>query len=160
MTESPADFAPVLGRVPSGLFILTVRHQGQETGMLASWVMQAGFEPPTVTIAVKKGRYVAQWLLEKAPAVLNVLAEGQSQLVSHFARGFKPGEDAFGELKVFRTQEGVPVLEDCLGHLECRVLDHVDSPDHHVFLAEVVGGRLHQADAKPWVHVRKNGLQY
>ncbi len=159
MADQP-EFAAALGRVPSGLFILTVRHQGQETGMLASWVMQAGFEPPTVTIAVKKGRYVAQWLLEKAPAVLNLVAEGQGNLLSHFGRGFKPGEDAFGELKLFRTREGVPVLEDCLGHLECRVLDHVDSPDHHVFLAEVVGGRLHQTGAKPWVHVRKSGLQY
>ena len=39
------EIAPVLGRIPSGIFILTIRHADQETGMLASWVMQAGFEP-------------------------------------------------------------------------------------------------------------------
>ena len=52
------SIAPVLGRVASGIYILTIRNQDQETGMLASWVLQAGFEPPMVTVAVKKGRYV------------------------------------------------------------------------------------------------------
>ena len=45
---------PVLGRVPSGIFILTVGTGDRATGMLASWVMQAGFEPPMVTVAVKQ----------------------------------------------------------------------------------------------------------
>ncbi|MBI3469346.1 MAG: flavin reductase family protein, partial [Planctomycetes bacterium] len=33
---------PILGRLPSGVFILTARDGTDETGMLASWVMQAG----------------------------------------------------------------------------------------------------------------------
>ena len=45
----------VLGRVPSGVFILTASDgQGKETGMLASWVQQAGFDPPCDTVAVNQ----------------------------------------------------------------------------------------------------------
>ncbi len=160
MNETIPEWAAALGRVPSGLFILTVRHQGQETGMLASWVMQAGFEPPAITVAVKKGRYVAQWLEQKAPFVLNIISEGQNRLVSHFARGFKPHEKPFENLKIHRTSQGVPVLEDCLGYLECQVLTHTDSPDHQIFVAQITGGNLLTPEGKPWVHVRKNGLQY
>ena len=44
---------PVLGRTPSGVFILTASSgDGQETGMLASWVQQASFDPPAITVAV------------------------------------------------------------------------------------------------------------
>src|SRR5689334_19879486 len=97
--------AAVLGKVPSGLFILTVRHGDQETGMLASWVMQAGFEPPMVSVAVKQGRYVGEWLTAGTPFVLNALGETHKSLLSHFGRGFEPAEAAFSGLKVERTKD-------------------------------------------------------
>src|SRR5262245_44607352 len=98
-TPPPLDaIAPVLGRVPSGIFILTAKHGEQETGMLASWVMQAGFEPPAVTVAVRQGRYLADWLKAGTPFVLNLVAEKQHDLLKHFGKGFAPEADAFGEL--------------------------------------------------------------
>src|SRR5438874_8727460 len=72
--------AAALGRVPSGLFVLTARHGTRETGMLASWVQQCSFDPPQVSMAVRKGRDVLDWLADGAAFVLNVLAEGQKQL--------------------------------------------------------------------------------
>jgi flavin reductase (DIM6/NTAB) family NADH-FMN oxidoreductase RutF len=151
--------AVVLGKVPSGLFILTVRHGDQETGMLASWVMQAGFEPPMVSVAVKQGRYVGEWLTSGSPFVLNALGESHKTLLSHFGRGFEPGEAAFSGLNIVRTDDGVPALADTLGYLECRPKVHVDSGDHRVFLAEVTGGKFAN-DVPPYVHIRKNGLKY
>ena len=153
------DIAPILGRVPSGIFILTVRHGAQETGMLASWVMQAGFEPPMVTLAVKQGRYVADWLDAGAAFVLNVVAEDDSQLLKHFGRGFEPGQSAFDGVAVSRTERGTPVLDAAIGHLECVATGHVDSTDHRVFLARVESGALAH-DAPPMVHIRKSGLRY
>jgi flavin reductase (DIM6/NTAB) family NADH-FMN oxidoreductase RutF len=149
----------ILGRVPSGLFILTIAHQENETGMLTSWVMQAGFEPPMLTVAVKQGRHVTEWLTAKEPFVLNLLRDDQKSLLSHFGRGFELGEPAFTGLKVHRTADNVPILVEALGHLECRPKSHVDSGDHRIFLAEIVAGQL-TTDGQPYVHIRKNGLRY
>jgi flavin reductase (DIM6/NTAB) family NADH-FMN oxidoreductase RutF len=149
----------VLGRVPSGLFILTLRHAGEETGMLVSWVMQAGFDPPMVTVAVKQDRDVARWLAAEEPFVLNMLGENQKALLSHFGRGFKPGQSPFAGLNVVRTADGLPVLADALGYLQCQPKAHVDSGDHRIFLAEVVAGKM-AAEAQPYVHIRKSGLRY
>ena len=84
--DAVAPMLSVLGRVPSGIFIVTASHEGQETGMLTSWVMQAGFEPPMITVAVKQGRYLADWLSANAPFALNVVAEHQKSILSHFGR--------------------------------------------------------------------------
>ncbi|MEX2186136.1 MAG: flavin reductase family protein [Pirellulales bacterium] len=158
-----SDIASILGRVPSGIFILTVRRGAQETGMLASWVMQAGFEPPMVTVAVKQGRYVADWLDAGADAgaafALNVVAEDDKQLLKHFGRGFEPGQPAFEGVAISRTERGTPVLDAAIGFLECVATGHVDSTDHRVFLARVESGQLVR-DAPPMVHVRKSGLNY
>lgn len=154
-----SDMQSVLGRVPSGLFVLTVRHQDQETGMLASWVMQAGFDPPMVTVAVKLGRDVAHWLTATEPFVLNVLGSDQKKLLSHFGRGFDPGQSAFEGVEVIRTAQKLPALADALGYLECLPKNHIDSGDHRIFLAEVISGKM-TADEAPYVHIRKSGSRY
>lgn len=156
---SKPDFDAALGRVPSGIFILTAGTGSRATGMLASWVMQAGFEPPSVSVAVKLGRYVTDWLTNGEPFVLNIVAENQSHLLKHFGKGFEPGAPAFESLAIRHCPRGVPILEDCLGHLECEPTAHVDSGDHRVFLARVVRGKLNSY-AAPMIHVRKSGSNY
>src|SRR4051794_26956560 len=107
-TGSPAPQAPnpseslaaALGRIPSGLFVLTLGHGENETGMLASWVQQCSFDPPQVSVAVNKQRDVLERLLDGAPFVLNVIPEGGKSLVAHFGKGFDPGQPAFVGLEV------------------------------------------------------------
>jgi flavin reductase (DIM6/NTAB) family NADH-FMN oxidoreductase RutF len=156
---SQADFDPVLGRVPSGIFILTVGSGERATGMLASWVMQAGFEPPMVTIAVKKGRYIEDRITRGDPFILNLVAEKQFDLLKHFGKGFEPDQPAFEGLSIRHCARAVPILTDCLGHLECEPVSHFDSGDHRIFLAKVVRGGL-QGEAAPMVHIRKSGKNY
>ena len=65
-SELQSRLAPVLGRVPSGVFILVAGDgSGLRTGLLTSWVQQASFEPPQVTIAVNKSRYLIDWLKDE-----------------------------------------------------------------------------------------------
>ncbi len=154
-----APFVPILGRIPSGVFILTARHENEETGMLTSWVQQAGFDPPMISVAIRIGRYIAQWLTNEAPFVLNVIRSDQINLLKHFGKGFEPDQNAFDGVQFERDPRGVPVLADSLGHLECEVTTFADSGDHHIFLAQVVGGRF-SGDGQPLVHIRKNGLHY
>ncbi len=151
--------SPVLGRVVSGVFILTVRHGDHETGMLSSWVMQAGFEPPMLTAAIRKGRFVEQWLSAGAIFNINVLAEGQTKMLRHFGAGFEPHEPAFEGLAISRTSRGVPILDEAPGYLECKPISHIDSGDHRIILAEIIGGRMSE-ELKPMIHIRKNGLRY
>jgi flavin reductase (DIM6/NTAB) family NADH-FMN oxidoreductase RutF len=154
------SFDRVLGQIPSGVFILSVGTGSRATGMLASWVMQAGFEPPMVSVAVKLGRYVCDWLSEGQPFVLNVVRDGQKELLKHFGKGFEPGEPAFEGLDVVLCARGVPILKDSLGHLECEAVSHTDSSDHRIFLAKVVRGKSIDGEAKPMVHVRSSGSRY
>jgi len=154
------SFDPVLGRVPSGIFILTIGTGERATGMLASWVQQAGFEPPMVSLAMRLGRYTSDWLTEGQPFNLNLVGESQTAFLKHFGHGFAPGEPAFKEIEISHCRRGVPILTEALGHLECEPVRHVDSGDHRIFVANVVRGRLNQPDAKPMVHIRKSGTKY
>ncbi|MBM3983469.1 MAG: flavin reductase [Planctomycetes bacterium] len=157
-TESDA-LAAALGRVPSGLFVLTAGTGAAETGMLASWVQQCSFEPPQVTVAVNARRAVLAQLEIGAPFVLNAIPDGTKALVAHFGRGFDSGEPAFTNLDVRRTAAAPPVLLAALSYLVCRVGARVEAGDHVVLVARVESGGV-LSEGKPAVHVRKNGLRY
>lgn len=152
-------WAAPLGRIPSGLFIVTARKGDAETGMLASWVQQCSFTPPCLSVALAPGRLLGDWLTEGASFVVNIVAEDAKPLLVHFGKGFPPGADAFAGQNVERDTASAPVLMRALAHLDCRVRTRVPAGDHDLLVAEIVGGRLH-GEGKAAVHHRKSGLSY
>jgi flavin reductase (DIM6/NTAB) family NADH-FMN oxidoreductase RutF len=158
----PADtgLAPALGRIPSGLYILTVDFGGKTTGMLASWVQQAGFEPPMVTVAIRRDRHVADWVAAAGRFALSQLAVGSKALIRHFGRGFPPEADAFAGLELRHDARGGPVLAGAMAYLDAEVAGELAGGDHRIFLARIIAGALLQTEAEPLCHVRANGFHY
>ena len=158
-TDSNRKLASALGRVPSGLFILTVRRGPAETGMLVSWVQQCSFQPPRLSVALQRGRALNSWLVEEASFVLNILDDTQTDMIAHFGKGFDPGQPAFEGLEVDLGAAAAPVLSEALAFLECRVVSRLVAGDHDLFIAEVLAGQL-LGEGHPMVHVRKSGFHY
>lgn len=157
---SPSEnMLKALGRMPSGLFVVTAGTGDAATGFLASWIQQAGFEPPTVTVAVKKGRPIVDLLHETKAFCVNILGTGDKDLLRHFAAGFAPGVPAFTGIDTGTTSVGIPYLRGALAYLDCRVLGSADWSDHLLFCGEVVAGARHR-DEVPMTHVRKTGGSY
>ena len=160
-TPAPADLAAALGRIPSGLFILTVRDGDRSTGMLASWVQQAGFDPPMLTVAVRLDRFVGDWLRSSGRFVLNAVRAGDKSLLRHFGKGFDPDEPAFEGIPLADPDHPAgPILADAASFLVAEPVSEMATGDHAVILARIVAGAVLDDDATPLVHIRRNGLHY
>ena len=159
MSEPDPGLATALGRIPSGVSILTARRGEQATGMLTSWVQQCAFEPPHVSVAVKQGRPMNAWLTPGSHFVLNLLAEEHKNLVAHFGRGFALETPAFQGLELAASPHNQPALVRALGYLECEVASRVVVGDHDLLLARVVSGVM-QGTGEPMIHLRKSGFRY
>jgi flavin reductase (DIM6/NTAB) family NADH-FMN oxidoreductase RutF len=157
--ESSKGLAAALGRLPSGLFILTARKGDAETGILASWVQQCSFDPPQLSIAVKPGREIAGWLTMDSGFTLNILDDTQTDMIIHFGKGFKSGESAFEGLDLLRLENSGPVLRDALAFLECCLVARIPAGDHDLVIGRVVRGEMLN-EGHPMVHVRKSGMHY
>ncbi len=161
--ETKDSIAPILGRVPSGVFILVAGDGGgQKTGLLASWIQQASFEPPQVTVAVNKSRYLNEWLSEGAPVTINQVANGDGDLFKHFGKGFEPDADAFDGVETLDGNNGLPLLKAAMASMEGSILTRMDAGDHVIHLIAINAAKAHQdpSDFDPFVHVRKNGFSY
>jgi flavin reductase (DIM6/NTAB) family NADH-FMN oxidoreductase RutF len=159
MAQDQKPLAAALGRIPSGLFVLTARHQNQETGMLISWVQQCSFEPPQITLALQHDREIGAWLISGSLFTINILDDTQTDMIVHFGRGFSAGEPAFTGIDIENHPASGPILREALGYLVCQTESHWPAGDHIVFLARIVEGQLLN-EGHPMVHVRKSGFHY
>jgi flavin reductase (DIM6/NTAB) family NADH-FMN oxidoreductase RutF len=157
--DGAKSLAAALGRVPSGLFIVTARRGEAETGLLASWVQQCSFDPPQLSLAVRRDRDLLDWLTPDAAFTVNVLDDTQTDMIVHFGKGFAAGEPAFTGLDVDRPGGAPPVLLEALAYLECRVVARHPAGDHDLIVGRVVAGAL-LGEGQPMIHVRKSGMHY
>jgi len=147
-----------VGRVPSGCFVLTTRHEDRATGVLVSWVQQASFEPLSVSVAIKQGRPAVSLIEGAGVFALNVISSDPTAMFKHFGKGYSLDEDAFRGLRVQESEFGA-LLEDCVAHLGCRVTGKMSAGDHDLYVARVVAGQV-RVDTRPYTHVRRSGLTY
>lgn len=124
--------------------------------MLASWVMQAGFNPPAVTIGMQRDREILKTIGERQKLVINVLSDSNSNLMGRFAK-FRP--DPFGGLDIRENGHGV-ILLDAVAFLSCELRAQWEGGDHIILYGEVIDGEILNPDLQPWCHLRKNGFVY
>jgi flavin reductase (DIM6/NTAB) family NADH-FMN oxidoreductase RutF len=162
MKSLDGDLDKALGRLSGGLYVVTARQQERASAMVASWVSQASFEPPGLTVAVAKDRAIEALMQVGDRFVLNILREDNHQgLLRHFLKRFPPGADRFAGVNTLDgVAEGGPVLGDALAYLGCRVLQRMEGPDHWIIYAEVEQGNVADSQAATAVHHRKVGNHY
>lgn len=150
----------VLRHFSHGLYAVTVAHGGDEHGMTATWLAQASFEPPMVTVAVENTSRTIGLLRDAHHFVINVFLEGQRELASKVGRS---SANAPQKLKGIKTKPaptwGGPVLAEALGWLECRLVATLPAGDHTLVLGEVVEAGVEHADAQP-LTLQQAGVTY
>jgi flavorubredoxin/flavin reductase (DIM6/NTAB) family NADH-FMN oxidoreductase RutF len=161
MKSLDTDLDKAIGRISMGLYIITAQKGDLQSAMLASWVSQASFNPPGITIAVAKDRAIESLMQVGDRFVLNVLEDGNYQhLMKHFLKRFKPGDDRFAGIKTQTANNGSPILTESLAYLECQVISRMECSDHWIVYSKVDDGRVSNPDVLTAVHHRKVGNHY
>ena len=156
-----AEMEKALGRITSGLYIITAQKGEISSAMLASWVSQASFQPLGFTVAVAKDRAIESLMQVGDTFVLNVLEEGNyATLMKHFLKRFPPGGDRFAGIRTRPAQNGSPLLGDALAYLECTVTSRMEVSDHWVVYCTVDDGKVSDPYGTTAVHYRKVGTYY
>ncbi len=158
-TQAASNVEQAVGRIIGSLCVVTAKQGGVSSGMLASWVSQASFNPPGLTIAVAKDRAMEPLTHSGNQFVVNILAEGK-ELRKHFMKSFTPGQDRFAGIETEEASNGCPILSGALSYLECSVQTRMEAGDHWLVYASVDDGKVLNQDAVTAVHHRKSGSHY
>ncbi|MGW3017976.1 flavin reductase family protein [Streptomyces longwoodensis] len=131
-------FRSVFRRHAAGVAVITASGDTGPVGFTATSLSSVSAEPPLVSFGIGTG--ASSWpAVSRAEYVgVHILGEHQRELAATFARS---GADRFGAPTSWQDgPHGVPVLDDVLAWLVCRVHARVPAGDHRLVLAEVVLG--------------------
>lgn len=148
MSVSQEEFRAALGRFASGVTVVTtVDKEGRWHGITVSAFCSVSLEPPLILICIDKTTGSHPAFEIDGAFVVNVLREDQARLSNHFA---SPAADKFDQIEYTKSDGGIPVLENALVNLECRLVYAHEGGDHTIFVGQIEKSKV--ADGKPLVY--------
>jgi len=135
--------------------LVSAAHAGQQNIMAAAWAMPLDFDPPKVAVVLDKSTWTRALIEASGTFALNLPTVAQVDLTQ--ALGSSSGREiveheardkfaAFGLGSFAASLIDAPLLEGCVGWLECRLLpEPAIQQRYDLFLGEVIAA---QADPR------------
>lgn len=149
LTIDQGEFRRVLGHFASGVSVVTTCYQQINYGITVSSFSSLSLVPPLVLICIDQSVASHSALEQSGVFAVNILSEEGEWLSRHFATR---EADKFDGIAYHLGQNDVPLLDDALATLECRIVQQVAGGDHTIFLGEVLSGETHRG--KPLIYYR------
>ncbi len=141
MEESvtPDEFRAALGRFATGVTVITVKTSEDAIhGMTANAFCSVSLHPPLVLVCIDHLAETYLHLRERGKFGVSVLKQEQEAMSEFFADPERNPDAAYRlGIRYRPMKSGMPVLENTLANLDCRIVDAHDAGDHTIFVAEV-----------------------
>ncbi|CAA9380223.1 MAG: Nitrilotriacetate monooxygenase component B [uncultured Pyrinomonadaceae bacterium] len=149
---SKDEFRRALGRFASGVTVVTARDaSGRLHGITVSAFCSVSLEPPLILVCIDKNTGSHYALAETGSFVVNILRQDQQYVSDRFASYLPDKFEAVGyDLGI----DDLPVLEDALANLECRLVNSHDGGDHTIFVGQIERATI--GDGEPLVYFHGN----
>ena len=144
--------APLIRHLWSPVAAVTSRSGDQANVQIAVSIGAASIVPdkPRVIVQIYKDNYSWGMIRDSQAFALNFLRPDQLQLLKSF--GFVSGrdEEKLSNVDYNIGASGSPILQDCWGYLDCRVVNAMDAGDMTCFLGEVLDGEVFNESEPLW----------
>jgi flavin reductase (DIM6/NTAB) family NADH-FMN oxidoreductase RutF len=126
---------------PGPVTLISTSYHDQPNLMTASWLQPLSLDPTLIGVAVQPSRLTHEFISKSEGFVVNI-ANLDLMSAVHLC-GLVSGREkdkwaAAGLNPVESTIVEAPLVLECVGHIECGVIDRVSWGDHDLFVARVL----------------------
>ncbi len=130
-----SELRRVMGHFATGVTVITTRDEdGKPFGLTANAVTSVSLVPPLLLICVDKSADTYPYFDRSGVFAVNILADNQEALSRRFATS---GIEKFEGIGFQRSAMGCAILDDAVGHLDCRIVQSFDAGDHTIYMGEI-----------------------
>ena len=150
--------APLMGNLWSPICAVTSRWREKANAQIAVAIAAASIVPsmPRVLLQIYKTNYSHDLIHDSGAFALNFLRRDQLDLIKDFGLVSGRDKDKLTGVPFRIGPSGSPVLDECWGYLDCRVVNAMDGGDMTCFLAEVLEGEtIAQSEPLWWRDARR-----
>jgi flavin reductase (DIM6/NTAB) family NADH-FMN oxidoreductase RutF len=137
MPFDPTLFRQVLGRFATGVTVITISHDEVKHGMTANAFTSVSLNPPLILVSIDKRADMHRYIMEAEAFCVNLLSEHRREWSDWWAGKAPKDQDQFTDIPHSTKATGSPVLDDCLGYIDCKVWARYDGGDHTLVVGEV-----------------------
>ena len=125
--------------------------EGKSNIIAVSFCMPVSKEPPLIACAIGKDFYSSKLIEETKEFIVNVPPKELKKQIYYC--GFHSGYqvDKFKETALTpqpAEKVRVPIIDECIAHMECKVKQQVETGDKNLFIGEVIGAKADQEVVK------------
>ncbi len=140
---------------PGPIALVTAKHKNKTNVMVAAWVTNVSNDPPMVALAVYPARFTHDLIEKSGQFALNIPPRPLLETVKKIGEASGEDSDKFvtNKLTLYEgKQVNAPLIVECVGHLECGVIETVRAGNHTLFLAEIVAASVDELafDGERW----------
>ena len=144
-----AQFKLAMSHFASGVTVVTTEYDGRRYGLTVASFASLSLHPPLVLVCIEKNVKSHDAVAASGKFAVNILADAQADLSSRFASRV---EDKFAGVAVHGGTLGLPLLDDALTTIECRLYQQLPGGDHTIFIGEAVDAQTR--DGVPLLYFR------
>lgn len=138
MTIEVDDFKKAMQLWASGVTVVTTfTEQAGALGMTATSFSSVSLEPPQILVCLNSKTDTGEGIQQCRHFAVNILAAEQEAVSNEFAGGATQTE-RFANVSWQRGELGMPLLQESLASLECRVLQQIKAGTHWIVVGEVL----------------------
>ncbi|WP_233873618.1 flavin reductase family protein [Paraburkholderia adhaesiva] len=132
--EDTRAFRRCLGQYPTGVTVVTARHEGELVGMTVNSFASVSLDPPLILWSIRRESRSVEAFTGAQHFVVNVLADDQVPVSQWFATAhperfeLAPWSEGVG---------GAPLLDGAVVQLECERVAVHEAGDHLILIGEV-----------------------
>lgn len=143
MPFDPNFFRQVLGRFATGVTVITTCQGDIKHGMTANAFTSVSLDPPLILVSVDKKADMHGFLMASDIFCVNILPEHRREWSDWWAGKAPKEAEQFADIPHTTKVTGSPVLDDCLGYLDCKIWARYEAGDHTLVLGEVQEAAVH-----------------
>jgi flavin reductase (DIM6/NTAB) family NADH-FMN oxidoreductase RutF len=135
---SPETLNKVLWSIPNVLCLVGSRAGDEWNAMTASWVTQVAMEPVLVAISVDAKAVTNRLIRDGGAFSVNLWSRDDTRPFVKFSKPAAHDDGTLNGRPVRVGSTGVPVFDEAVVWMECRLWETVPCGSHDLFLGEVV----------------------
>lgn len=123
-----------MGHFPSGVTVVTTALDEELAGITVNSFTSLSLDPTLVLVCIDRYANSHDMIAAAGIYAINMLREDQAHLSQRFAMH---NADKFTPASYLLSDHGLPILDNVLATLECKVVSALPGGDHTIYIGEV-----------------------
>ena len=134
----PDRLRDALAHHPAAVVVVSTTYEGGYRGLTATSFSSVSLDPPLVLVCLDAMAITREAVIAAGAFNVSVLSRRQEFLAERFS-GLAPVVDpAWREVPHRVLENGMPIIEGCVGWFQCAIREVHDGGDHDIVVASVL----------------------